>query len=58
VLCISKRKKNWLKNAATLAWTGKGSKSGDMGIVLSKGFGNPRDTQVRVWRVGVRVWNV
>jgi hypothetical protein len=27
-------------------------------VVLSKGFGNPRGTWVRVWRVGVRVWNV
>ena len=27
-------------------------------IVLNKGFGNPRSTRVRVWRVGVRVWNV
>jgi len=27
-------------------------------LVLSKGFRNPRGTRVRVWRVGVRVWNV
>jgi len=27
-------------------------------LVLSKGFRNPRGTQVRVWRVGVRVGNV
>ena len=27
-------------------------------VVLSKGFRNPRGTQVRVWRVGVRVGNV
>ena len=26
-------------------------------LVLSKGFGNPAGMQVRVWRVGVRVWN-
>ena len=26
-------------------------------LVLSRGFGNPAGTQVRVWRVGVRVWN-
>ena len=32
--------------------------STDFQIVLSKGFGNPRGTWVRVWRVGVRVWNV
>jgi tetratricopeptide (TPR) repeat protein len=27
-------------------------------LVLSRGFRNPRGTRVRVWRVGVRVWNV
>ena len=26
-------------------------------VVLSKGFGNSAGTRIRVWRVGVRVWN-
>jgi len=58
VILWSFQQKTLTRNVLHAHFTIPKPHSTDFQIVLSKGFGNPRGTWVRVWRVGVRVWNV